>query len=110
MSHTVKVNLIANQSAWFNGKEINVHDIRCIQVDGDMNIVDVIIDRESEIHKEDVIDKNRNSDNDPSIKCALCGKGKEAGYICYIQYHDDYCHSDCSWEAEDFDGWASHEF
>jgi hypothetical protein len=58
----------------------------------------------------DKLDKNKNSDNDPSLVCAICDKGKEAGYICYMEYHDDYCHPSCSWEAEEFDGWASHEF
>ncbi len=44
MSHTVKVNLIADQEIEVDGQEVNIHDIRTITVDTDGRIIDVVLE------------------------------------------------------------------
>ena len=41
MSHSVKVTLIADQEIKVRGRDVNVHDIKSIIVDGEGRIVDI---------------------------------------------------------------------
>ena len=38
MSHSVNINLIGDSTIQFNGKPLNIHDIRSIEVNGDCEI------------------------------------------------------------------------
>jgi len=49
MSHTVKINLIADQSITFQGLEINVHNIETIILGSEGEVKEIVVRVKSEL-------------------------------------------------------------
>lgn len=77
MSHTEKVNLISDSQISFKGKEINMHDIVSVALDGNCQVISIIYKKhwicpECECFNDIVI--NRNDGKVVCSCCASCGK------------------------------------
>ena len=45
MPHSVKINLVSDQTIFLNGKETNIHDIESLYVNEEFSVVEVCLNR-----------------------------------------------------------------
>lgn len=87
MSHTVQVNMIADQEISINGIEINIHDIKTIYVDSNGKIYDVFCFEKSEnvkLKTEELFDADPNCDHEEDVTCMSGIRCKKCGgWFCY---------------------------